>query len=715
MGSSDKQKDNNKRKKLPSAVSKMENVQEVHDYYQKIINCMPNNVYWLDRNCIAQGCNENVLKFIGLKDLDDFVGLTYEQMAKIANWKDNHAELYRQDDMEVMSTGVPKLNIEDPPIYDENGEPTYYLSSRVPLFDEKNNQVVGVVGISVDITNLKKLENDLKASKSAAESANIAKTEFIANMSHDIRTPLSGVVGLGSMAEKEIINPEARSKVHDMVKSADELLNMLNEILDVVTKDNISVKDIHEEPFDLSYLVQAIVNVEKASVDLKKIDLQHVIDTKIPSVLFGDHKKIHHILLNLVGNAIKFTEKGLVGIKIKLSKRLKNTVKLLFEITDTGQGIPKESLEQIFELFYKITPSYKGLKNGHGIGLHIAKTYVELLDGKINVASKLHCGSKFSFSLMLKIADKNAKPRNIIDDTLIERSEELPLFVPPSEEKELTTTSTKNAPEVLIIEDNDIARKVVKSLIKEAKCNPIVTADGESGLDIAKSKNFSLILTDIGLPGISGIEFAKQYRKHEKQCNNKPVPIVAITGHAEGKMRDECIAAGINEVIIKPIRPEILDKIITQFALFNNSEKFTSSPDESKNVNVESDLPKDEAELFFVDNEMIFDIKSAKKILGDANTDLLMQMLKETINKGIPEELARLQKAHAEENWQAVADISHKLKGGFLSISLSRAATACKYLERYHKTGKTELLEKLYQQVLKALEDTSSRLKDFTK
>ena len=362
-----------------------------------------------------------------------------------------------------------------------------------------------------------------------------------------------------------------------------------------------------------------------------------------------------------------------------------------------------------------VTPSYKGLKNGHGIGLHIVKTYVELLGGKIRVKSQENKGSQFAFSLTLKVADRNAKPQNIINESLTARSEEPPLFASSFNEKELRTNSIPGAPEILIIEDNDIARKVVKSLIKEAKCNSIATADGETGLEIAKSKNFSLILTDIGLPGISGIEFAKQYRKHEKQSNITPVPIVAITGHAEGKMRDECIVAGINEVIIKPIRPEILDKIIAKFSLFNNNETLKFSSDESTNVNVESDLPKNEAELFSVDNEMIFDIKSAKKILGDTNTDLLMEMLKDTINNVIPNELPRLQKAHAEKNWQIVADISHKLKGGFLSISLERAATACKYLERYYKTGKTELLEKLYQQVLKTLEETTNRLKAFTK
>ena len=119
----------------------MKNIQEVHEYYQKIISCMPNNVYWLDSNCITQGCNNNVLKFVGLKTLDEFVGLTYEKMGEIAGWTEGHAAIYKKDDIEVMLTGTPKLNVEDPPVHDANGNTTYYLTSRMPVFDEKQKIV----------------------------------------------------------------------------------------------------------------------------------------------------------------------------------------------------------------------------------------------------------------------------------------------------------------------------------------------------------------------------------------------------------------------------------------------------------------------------------------------------------------------------------------------------------------------------------------------
>ncbi|PJD93039.1 MAG: hypothetical protein CK423_08120, partial [Legionella sp.] len=544
--------------------------------------------------------------------------------------------------------------------------------------------------------------------KEIAETASNAKTEFIANMSHDIRTPLSGVVGLGMLAEQEIESPSPKTKVHDMVKSAEELLNMLNKFLDVVALGNITVNNIHEEPFDLHHLVQAIVDLEQASVDLKKIQLLTFIDDNIPPVLIGDHDKIHHVILNLVGNSIKFTKTGHVDINIKLIETLQDKVKVLFQISDTGMGISENDLHKIFEAFYKVTPSYKGLDKGHGVGLHIVKTYTELLGGKISVESKLNEGSKFSFTLTIKIADKNHTPQNLSHTELLEQSDKSFKSAPPMSQH------LPNAPELLIIEDSPIALTIAQTLVQQTKCNPTPASDGESALALAKNIHFDLILSDVGLPGISGVEFTQQLRDFEKLHNKTPVPIVAVTAHAEGKMHDECIAAGMNDVTIKPLSIEKLTQIYNKFSLFDAQ---ASEPDNNP-VSLSSllqisplgaDLPNTEDELFALEHILIFDRDAAKKVLGE-NRALLTKMLTLTINT-ILEELPHLKTAFEADDWGKVAKVSHKLKGGFLSIGLTRAATACQYLERYHKAGHTKLLAQLYQQAIKVLEDTSEKLK----
>lgn len=687
-------------------------INQISNYYKSIIEKIPCYIYWKNTNLEYLGCNQLAANFVKLKSSKDIVGKTDFDIFT------NHslAQSYQDADKEILSKGESILN-QPGKLTNEENETFYTLVSKAPITDLYGN-IIGLVGITVDVTETEK-------AKEAAEMASNAKTEFIANMSHDIRTPLSGVVGLGGIVEKEIENPKHRAMIHDMVKSSDELLNMLNEILDVVSLDSITVEDIHEEAFDLLHLIQTIIDLEQSSVDLKKIELLKDIDERIPPILFGDHKKIHHVILNLVGNAIKFTKQGNVYIKIKLLESNINTLQLLFEISDTGMGIPEKSLDKVFELFYKITPSYKGLDKGHGLGLHIVKTYVELLGGKIFVESNLNEGSKFSFTLALKIPDKKAIPQNIIHASLVERSEEPPIIEPvqnASTTNPIPDTIILDAPQILIIEDNDVVRMVTNTLVTAAKCQPTIASNGEIGLDLAKTKQFDLILADIGLPGISGIEFAQQLRQFEKQHNKPSVPIIAVTGHAEGKMRDECLNAGINDVYIKPMKIETLSEICTKFLLFDTHDQSavllneTNIPLSSDNVKISAlgvDLPNTEAELFLTDKLLIFDPESAKKVIGD-NSKLLMDMLTLTLNI-IAEELPLLKKAHEENDWMQVAKISHKLKGGFLNVGLTRAAITCQYLERYHKAGHKKLLEQLYLMVLKALDDTSKNLKTLIK
>lgn len=676
-----------------------------------IFSRLPGSIYWKDKNGVYLGCSDDMCNFLGMSR-EQIIGHTDDYIGHILGWPKEISATAMKDDRDVISTNAPKLNIEEVPFTDKNGKIIHQITSKVPLMDN-NGEVVGVLGFSVDITERKHMEEDLKKAKEAAEIADAAKTEFIANMSHDIRTPLSGIVGLGNIVEKEIQDLNQRTKISDIVKSANELLNMLNEILDVVTVGNITVNEIHEEPFDIFYLVQTILDLEQSSVDLKKIHLISNIDEKIPKVLVGDHKKIHHIILNLVGNAIKFTKKGQVTVKIGLTETQNNKVKLLFEVSDTGIGIPPESISKVFELFYKLTPSYKGLDKGHGIGLHIVKTYTELLGGQIYVESKLNEGSKFSFNLTLKIAEPHEKPKNIIHSTLTERSEEPPLF---TSSKEFPQQKLVDAPEILIIEDNPVAMTIAQTLISQMHCNSTSVRDGESALDVVKTRHFDLILSDVGLPGISGIEFAQLLRQYEKEHNRNPTPMVAITGHAEGKIHDECIAAGINEVIIKPIRSEMLTAIFNKFALSCDKidqvlpVKIPLSIKTTQKSALGEDLPDTEEKLFALKQFKLFDIEKARKILGDNSTNLI-NMIKMNLETIIPQELPKLRQAHADGDWKTVAHIVHKLKSGLVYVGLTQLAMACQYLERYYKAGHTKLLEKLYEQVLKTIDITILDLK----
>ncbi len=689
-------------------------INQISNYYTSIIEKIPCYIYWKNIKLEYLGCNQLAASFVRLKSPKDIIGKTDFNI-----FIDHElAKSYQDADKELLSKGGSILN-QPGKLTNEDGETFYTLVSKAPISDLYGN-IIGLVGITVDVTETEK-------AKEVAEEANIAKTVFISNISHDIRTPLSGVIGLSNIIENEEKDPTLKMHAHHIAQSADELLNMLNQVINAVSSGKLKVDNVRSEPFDLRHLIESLINLESPPAYLNHIQLETHIDDQIPNLLVGDHDKIYHIVLNLVGNALKFTQKGYIKINITLAKRLSDSVQLLFEVSDTGMGIPPESLDKVFEMFYKVTPSYKGKDKGHGMGLYIVKTYTELLGGQVSVESKLNEGSKFSFTLTLNIAEENAKPQNIVQsqsvfssDTNAESIQRTDVSTHSNSSQEKVSEKPQNKPKILVIEDNKVMLSLVKTLVEEAKCNPTTVEDCESGLEFAKTKHFDLIFSDIGLPGISGIEFAQKLRQYEKDYNKSPVPIVAITGHGQA-IEKECLEAGMNYVIIKPLKPETLTELCNEFALFGGTQYNPSHLDKPslKLVNIQCvgalgpDLPNTEAELFEIDNLPIFDIENAGRLLGD-NTALLMKMLRDNINIVIPEELPRLKKAHDDNDWQVVADIIHKLKGGFLSISLTRIATACQYLERYQQAGHSASFEKLYQQFLEILEITIEQLKPWS-
>ncbi len=696
-----KQNKTQKKSKLPPALSKMKSVQEVHEYYQKIIGCMPNNVYWLDKNCITQGCNNNVLNFIGLKNLDDFIGLTYEKMGEIAGWKAGHSELYKHDDMEVMATGISKLNIEDPPIYDGKGNPTYYLSSRVPVFDDNHEHVIGIVGISVDITHHKKMEEELLLAKNAAEAANNAKTEFIANMSHDIRTPLTGVIGLSEILENTLQNSEQKEDAHLLHDSGEELLHMLNDILDDVRAEHMSESDLHKETFDLHQCIQDLARLELPTIKLKHLDLRIDMDPKVPQYIVNDRKKIHRILLNLLGNAIKFTQSGRITIAVKCLDIKASHVHLQFGVADTGIGIPKDLQEKVFDRFFRVTSSYKGLFTGHGLGLHIAQSYVSLLGGHITLTSEESVGSTFHFDLSCKIGPNNKK------------ASATPSFISDENANVMPQCSAAplNPPYLLLIEDNAIALKVLESTVLQTGCQFKSAVTGEEALELAKTESFDMVITDIGLPGISGNELTRLIRNWEKEQHKPPIPIIGLTGHAQETAKPECTACGMNDVFCKPTNLTMVQEMIRTFVAHPQPEQNIFKDSNHKSGTLGADLPDTENELFALDKFPLFDVNDALQQIG--NQTLLVDVLNDFISDAMQKDVVQMEQAYAQQDWATVEKLAHKIKGGVTYLGTQKLKHACQYLERYYKAGHRDLLDNLYHQLIAVNQITLETVKEW--
>lgn len=692
-------------------------IENIIHYYENIIGCMPGNVYWMNSEGFAAGCNQNVLDMFKLTSLSQFEGLSFEEMGKIGQWSDEAVQAFKKDTFDVVHTGKPKLNIEEVPIPDKNGQLIYFLTHRVPLID-KQKKVIGVVGISIDITERKKMETDLHQSMLKAESANHSKTEFIANMSHDIRTPLTGVVGMSKMLEDSVTDIKQKNYAHMLGESGDQLLHMLNGILDVVSADNVNENDLHEEPFSLNRMVQDIIELERPTTLVKGLDLIATLDETIPPCVLSDHTKLHRILLNLLGNAIKFTKAGHVDIGAKLLKRDAEHALVQFHVKDTGIGIPYELQDKVFDRFFRVTPSYKGIYTGHGVGLHIAQSYAHLLGGNILLTSEPNVGTTFYFDLSLRIGDAALLP--ISNTTLasnVVKPEPTSPIPNPIIEKQLNTNATAlpllaDAPVLLLVEDNAIALMILENLVTESGFNSMRAADGIEALTLATTHHFDLIITDLGLPGLSGIEFTQKLRVYEHD-NQKPlIPIIGLTAHADVTVKNECVQAGMNEAYTKPLTADALKNIQSVYLIKDYVAPIEpQAPVLEENIEgLGADLPETEAQLFELNSTPLLDAKAALSLLNN-NVTLFNTTLSSIVEKELPQDLAEIELAHTKGDWTSVEHIAHRMKGGFVCCGIARLALACQYLERYHKAGHTTHSEALYQQLIEVSNKTVTTIK----
>ncbi|MFJ1268727.1 ATP-binding protein [Legionella lytica] len=655
-------------------------ISEVYNYLNGIINKIPCYVYWKNRDLQYIGCNQMAANFINLQSTEDIIGKT--DFDVFHDWE--LAKEYRATDEHIFATGKAVIN-QPGELVNDAGDVIHTLVSKVPIFNQAG-EVMGLAGISVDVT-------DLTKAQVSSELANKVKTEFIANMSHDIRTPLTGVVGMAKLLEDNLSDASQKQYAHWLGESGTQLLSMLNGILDVVSADNENEADVHAEVFDLRQLVQNIEQLERPSTLIKGLDLVARIDERIPACLSSDATKIHRILLNLLGNAIKFTQAGRVEITLDLIEQTATQARIRFHIADTGIGIPAELQDKIFDRFYRGTPSSKGTYTGHGVGLHIAQSYVELLGGKIQVSSELGKGTTFYFDLLLNIAESelNLSPAQVAESDTLASGRGI----------RVTAESYK----LLLVEDNKIALFTLENLVKLAGYQFTSVMDGESALHLAQTQRFDLIITDLGLPGLSGIELTRTIRGLERAFHKESMPIIGLTAHSEDKIKRSCLEAGMNEVFTKPMTIDVLARIKTTYFAETLAPALLTKKSKLKMAGRYSHLSAEEEYLFHLESYKLFNVQRALEDMG-GDINLLKSILTSIIDKETPADLLELESAHRQNDWQMVQKLVHRIKSGFVYCGAEKLVQACQHLERYHKAGHSSLLEALYKQLLAVVEET---------
>ncbi|MBL7479551.1 response regulator [Legionella bononiensis] len=674
---------------------RLRELEEELSFYHDMMNYIPGHIYWLDQNNRYLGCNQEHAKNIGLSNRLDIIGKTNHDMP----WKDI-AETVNQTNKEVMRTGEP-VTIKETGLI--NGIQTTFLSQKVPL-KNKNKEIVGILGISINITEIEQLQKSLIEAKKDAEAASQAKTEFLENMRHDIRTPLTGIVGFADLLKMESDNPLIKEYSENLVASSHALLDLLDEVLEAIRVSSGEIPKLKKK-FNLEHALNHVIELNRAKAAQKKLALSLKFDDHIPHYVIGDKVRIHRVALELVANALNFTDSGHVTLSAVLAKRHQRELVIKLIIEDSGIGIPKDKQQEIYVQFKRLTPSYQGIYKGAGLGLAVVKQFIDELGGEIYVESESRKGSRFTCVIPLQ--------EPLLDDDLGINEELEELMNSPYEKtyaqeiKPVCPDNTQQHHQVLVVEDNLIAQIVANSILSKLNCSIDIAETGKTALEYWKSHHYDLIFMDIGLPDMDGYEVTHLIRVHELSKKTH-TPIIALTAHAGDENKKRCIDAGMNAVLTKPLTAVNCADIIDAFIPGKSQE----AADKNAFINV-SELPEHHEALFDLSSFPIFSEEEGIKTTGNKAT--LEQMLVFMVEDSLPNDLQLMKEAHDNLDWDKTQHLAHKIKGGAVYVGTVQLKMACQYLERYYKSGQREQLEPLYQQVLKVIDQTIKEIVKYLK
>jgi len=418
--------------------------------------------------------------------------------------------------------------------------PTSHKWCSVSIYcPNKDNLVI----ILYDITQMKESELALKSAKEAAEAANKAKSEFLANMSHEIRTPINGVVGMIDLTLQTSLTQEQKDNLITAKTCANTLLSIINDILDF-SKLEAGKMSIEYENTDLNSLIEEIIKAHVPNVMKKGLELNYSFSSSVPQYIICDPKRLRQILDNLLSNAVKFTEKGEINVDIRRISQKDDQVELKFSVSDTGIGIAAEDFNKIFVSFGQLDSSYTREIGGTGLGLVISKQLVEMMGGKIWVESEKGKGSCFNFTLPVKIG----REMEVKNDEL----------------QQMSKTSTPL--NILLVEDDLINQKVIMKMLQAKGHNVDVSCNGKEALKIYKTGKYDVVLMDIQMPEIDGIETTWRIRQIDGPIYHTPV--IALTAYALKGDRERFLAMGMDEYMSKPINMfelfAVIDKVISK-------------------------------------------------------------------------------------------------------------------------------------------------------
>jgi len=606
-------------------------------------------------------------------DNDDVIRYANQSFADISGFKGKELIGLRASETFAFGDNIEKLeakkklrekgvsDVYQMPVRNKGGELRWWAIGGAPNYDDKGN-LVGSIGIHLDITEQKQMEIELEKEKMKAERASKAKEAFLANMSHEIRTPLNGIIGFLRELQRQPLTDLQKKYVENSAVASKHLLSIINNILDI-SKIEAGEMSLEIEDFVFEKVIANVVNVLGPLAKKKGLKLSRQISKDVHKILKGDILRLEQILFNLIGNSLKFTSRGGITLKCEVLKDAENFQSLEIVVIDTGIGMEQSFAEKIFNKFSQEDKAANRKFGGTGLGMAITKELIQLMKGEIKVKSKKGEGTEISFVIDLEKGNINAirKAENEINVDISGIS-------------------------VLLVEDNVINRMVVINSLKYFDCIVTEAADGLEALEILKNKSFDIILMDVQMPEMDGIEATVKIREELKL----QTPVIALTASAFKSEVYRCRSAGMNDYITKPFEEFDLIETISRHIVRQEGIAGGLGPRE---------------------NEKLYTLKNLESI-SRGNAEFIEKMVRVFIDQ-IQEVVPNAEKAISSGDFPALSQIMHKIRPSIESMGIFSIIEDIKVLEQISSEDKDkEMIRSLFHKIRDTLLAAAQQLEE---
>nr|CRH05807.1 Putative histidine kinase with one PAS doamin, one PAS 3 domain, one PAS 4 domain, HisKA domain, HATPase c domain and Response reg domain [Candidatus Magnetococcus massalia] len=527
---------------------------------RSLIDSIPDHIFYKHTDGSYMGCNRAFANFFGQTE-QQIIG-----QQDLTLFSHHQSYRIREQDLAMLESGEP-VQLEDW-VKDTEGKKVLLNTLKTPFYGP-NGEVLGILGISRDLTERKEFERELEKTRDQAEAANHSKSEFLAAMSHEIRTPMNVVIGMSELLRESSLDEKQTYYVHTLQQAGNALLELIDNILDL-SKIEAGKMVLNHQPFDLLQLLDSIRDFFKLPCQDKGLTLHHRFPPELRDYwIKGDDGRIRQVLFNLLGNAIKFTELGMVSLVVWVEPHEDDTPSILFEVSDTGLGIPVAQRLRIFDKFTQQDSSVTRRFGGTGLGLAICQRFSEMMGGSVWVESTEGLGSAFYMRLPLELIEADHSGTEIQQPELPQLpqtrhgSKSLADGNSTQQSPDIEASKERKGLTILVVEDSPDNRNLIKAFLASSPHELTLAENGQVALEKIHQSRFDLIFMDMQMPVLDGYNATRAIRRFEEVTGTEPPHyIYALTAHALVGDREKCLEAGCDDYLTKPIKKSKLLEVI---------------------------------------------------------------------------------------------------------------------------------------------------------